>query len=175
MTRVKSRVLFSHVSVFDGTGASCYPGTVLIEDERIAALAPPGKALAADGALEIDGGGATLMPGLVEGHAHLSWPSSVGHIVNTMRLPAEEHLLTTAYNARVLLDHGFTSAYSAGSLGERFEIALRNEINAGRLPGPRLRASCVEKGAEGVMGVPAAHDAAHARGVEGLRSEERRV
>jgi imidazolonepropionase-like amidohydrolase len=59
----------------------------------------------------------TLMPGLVEAHAHLSWPSSVGRIFRTMTLPPEEHLLVAARNAKVTLDAGFTSAYSAGSLG----------------------------------------------------------
>ncbi len=64
-----------------------------------------------------DGEGATLMPGLVEAHAHLTWPSSVERVVNAMKLPPEEHLLVTAQNARILLDHGFTSAYSAARLG----------------------------------------------------------
>jgi imidazolonepropionase-like amidohydrolase len=85
------------------------------------------------------------MPGLVESHAHLTWPSSVGRVFNTMRLPAEEHMLVTARNARITLDSGYTSAFSAGSLGLRFEIALRNEINGGWIPGPRLRSSCLER------------------------------
>jgi hypothetical protein len=95
----------------------------------------------------------------VEAHAHLSWPSSVGNIIQAMQLPAEEHLLITAYSARVTLDHGYTSAYSAGSLGQRFEVALRDQINAGHLPGPRLRASSIENAPAGVAGVPAAQDA----------------
>jgi imidazolonepropionase-like amidohydrolase len=84
--------------------------------------------------------------------------------------PVEEHILVTAQNARITLDHGFTSAYSAGSLGERFEVALRNMIDAGHIPGPRLRASALEKGAEGVMGVPAGHDPTHDRDIPGLRA-----
>jgi imidazolonepropionase-like amidohydrolase len=112
----------------------------------------------------------TLMPGMVEAHAHLSWPSSVERVVNAMKLPAEEHLLVTAQNARITLDHGFTSAYSAGSLGERFEVALRDMIDAGFMPGPRLRASSLEKGAEGVMGVPEGHDPTHDRDIPGLRT-----
>ena len=80
----------------------------------------------------------------------------------------EEHLLVTAQNARITIDHGFTSAYSAGSLAERFEPVLRDMINAGYLPGPRLRASALEKGAEGVMGVPAGQDPTHDRDIPGL-------
>jgi imidazolonepropionase-like amidohydrolase len=105
---------------------------------------------------------------MVEAHAHLTWPSSVERVVNAMHMPLEQHVLVTAQNARITLDHGFTSAYSAGSLGERIEPALRDMINAGFLPGPRLRASALEKGAEGVMGVPEGHDPTHDRSIEGL-------
>jgi imidazolonepropionase-like amidohydrolase len=161
--------LFSDVRIFDGSGAACFPGEVLVRDEHIVAVARGDEQLPRDGAELIDGKGATLMPGMVEAHAHLTWPSSVERVVNTMKLPAEEHLLVTAQNARITLDHGFTSAYSAGSLGERFEPALRDMIDAGHLPGPRLRASALEKGAEGVMGVPAGHDPTHDRSIDGLR------
>jgi imidazolonepropionase-like amidohydrolase len=115
------------------------------------------------------------MPGMVEAHAHLTWPSSVERVLNTMSLPAEEHLLITAQNARILLDYGFTGAYSAGSLGERFEPALRNMVDAGFLPGPLLRASALEKGAEGVMGVPEGHDPTHDRDIEGLKAYVRQM
>ena len=170
MSASAERVLFKGVRVFDGSGSSPCPAQVLVQGNRIERVVSADERIEPGDAWVIEGGGATLMPGLIEAHAHLSWPSSIDNVINTMRLPAEEHLLTTAYNARVLLDHGFTSAYSAGSLGERFEIALRKEIDAGRLPGPRLRASSLEKGAEGVLGVPSSHDREHARGVGGLRA-----
>jgi imidazolonepropionase-like amidohydrolase len=165
-----SRILFTNVMVFDGSGAGRFPGEVLVEGEAITAVAQRDERLDRAGAAVVEGGGATLMPGLVEAHAHLTWPTSVERVVNAMKLPLEEHLLVTAQNARILLDHGFTSAYSAGSLGERFEPALRNMIDAGFLPGPRLRASALEKGAEGVMGVPAGHDPTHDRSIDGLRA-----
>jgi imidazolonepropionase-like amidohydrolase len=98
-----------------------------------------------DGARVVDGGGATLMPGLVESHAHLSWPTSVERFVPGMTLPPEDLLLNTARNARVLLDHGFTSAYSAGALGKTIEVSLKAHIDSGSLPGPRLIASSVER------------------------------
>jgi imidazolonepropionase-like amidohydrolase len=161
--------LFTNVRIFDGSGAAPFWGEVLVKGERIAEVAgQQGSRLDVEDCRKIDGHGAMLMPGLVEGHAHLTWPSSIERVVNAMRLPVEEHMLVTAQNARITLDHGFTSAYSAGSLGERFEPVLRDMINAGYLPGPRLRASALEKGAEGVMGVPAGHDATHDRDIPGL-------
>jgi len=162
-------ILFTDVWIFDGSGRELYPGEVRVEGNRIAAVAQGDERLDREGATILKGGGMTLMPGLVEAHAHLTWPSSVERVVNTMKLPLEEHLLVTAQNARITLDHGFTSAYSAGSLGERFEVVLRDAIDRGALPGPRLRASALEKGAEGVMGVPEGHDPTHDRDIAGLR------
>ena len=163
-------ILFTNVQIFDGSGTSRYPGEVRVSANRIDQVARGDERLDRDPCEVIDGQAMTLMPGLVEGHAHLTWPSSVERVVNTMRLPAEEHLLVTAQNARITLDHGFTSAFSAGSLGERFEVALRDMIDQGFMPGPRLRASSLEKGAEGVMGVPAGHDPTHDRDIPGLQA-----
>ena len=163
-------ILFTDVVIFDGSGRAPFPGEVRVVGNRIETVAETPDQLDRTGAEVIDGRGMTLMPGLIEAHAHLSWPSSVERVVNAMKLPPEEHLLVTAQNARITLDHGFTSAYSAGALGERFETALRDMIDAGFLPGPRLRASSLEKGAEGVMGVPAGHDPTHDRDIAGLRA-----
>ena len=79
--------------------------------------------------------GMTLMPGLVEAHAHLTGPSSVEKFVPGMYLPPEELALTAARNARILLDYGFTSAYSAGALSKTLEISLNQHIVDGGLPG----------------------------------------
>jgi imidazolonepropionase-like amidohydrolase len=163
-----NRTLFSNVMIFDGSGAGLFPGSVLVEGNRIAAVVPPGEAFDATGAQEIQGKGRTLMPGMVEAHAHLTWPSSIDRVINAMKVPLEEHVAVTENNARITLDAGFTSAYSAGSLGEKIEPALRDRINAGEIPGPRLRASALEKGAEGVMGVPEGHDPTHDRDIPGL-------
>jgi imidazolonepropionase-like amidohydrolase len=65
------RTLIANTSIFDGSGAAPYPGDVMVEGPRIAAV-QPGGGLPRDGARVIDGGGATLMPGLVEPHGHVS-------------------------------------------------------------------------------------------------------
>jgi len=141
------RTLFTRIRVFDGTGAAPYAADVLVEDQRIAAVhrgahsppsAPPGTTI-------VDGKGATLMPGLVEAHAHLTWPSSVERFVPGMELAPDDLVLNTARNARILLDHGFTSAYSAGALGKTVEVTLKACIDSGGMPGPRLIASSIER------------------------------
>lgn len=139
-----ARILFTDVFVFDGSGTAPYPGEVLVEGNRIAAVAQRPARIEREGAEIVSGHGATLMPGMVEAHAHLSWTSAFDRIITAKSLPPEEHLLITARNARVTLDHGFTSAYSAGSLGARFEIALRDEIEGGWLPGPRSNPNAPE-------------------------------
>jgi imidazolonepropionase-like amidohydrolase len=163
-----TRTLFSDVKIFDGSGSGLFLGSVLVEGNRIAAVVPAGESFDASGAHEVDGKGRTLMPGMVEAHAHLTWPSSIERVINAMKVPLDEHVAVTENNARITLDAGFTSAYSAGSLGEKIEPALRDRINAGEIPGPRLRASALEKGAEGVMGVPEGHDPTHDRDIPGL-------
>ncbi len=164
------RYLFTNAKIFDGSGRASYPGEVLVTGTRVESVSEKASPLPRAGAELIDCGGATLMPGLVESHAHLSWPSSIGRVINAMTLPAEEHLLVTARNARITLDAGFTSAYSAGSLGPRFEIALREEINGGWTPGPRLRASSLERLPDGALGVKVDPDAKHVRGPESMRA-----
>jgi imidazolonepropionase-like amidohydrolase len=163
-----NRTVFSDVNIFDGSGRGLFPGSVLVEGNRIAAVVPAGEAFDADGAQIIAGDGRTLMPGMVEAHAHLTWPSSIDRVINAMKVPLDEHVAVTENNARITLDAGFTSAYSAGSLGEKIEPAMRDRIDAGEIPGPRLRASALEKGAEGVMGVPEGHDPTHDRDIPGL-------
>jgi len=144
----KRPILFTNVRIFDGSGRTPFPGEARVVAQRIDAVVAcqagqPG--LPRDGALVVDGGGGVLMPGMTEAHAHLTWPSSVEQSVPGMSLPPEELTLTAARNARILLDHGFTSAYSAGSLGRRIEPVLKAMIDSGGMPGPRLVASSIER------------------------------
>jgi imidazolonepropionase-like amidohydrolase len=139
-------ILFINTRVFDGSGTAPFAADVLVEGNRIAAVSPAGGAsLPRGNAQVVDGSGATLMPGMTEAHAHLSWPSSVERFVPGMSLPAEDLLLNTARNARILLDHGFTSAYSAGALGKTLEVSLKAQIDSGGMPGPRLVPSSLER------------------------------
>jgi len=138
-----ARILFRNVNVLDCTGEAPFAGQVLIEGNRIKAVAPQGTAMAADGAQVIDGGGATLMPGLVEAHSHLSF-LDVSSLESLGFVPPEEHTLGTAKMAKKLLDQGFTACNSAASAKARLDVVIRNAIDAGDIPGPRTRAASPE-------------------------------
>src|ERR1700741_3699262 len=132
-------ILFRGASVWDGSGAPAFPADVLVENGRIRAIARAASRLSTEGATVIEARGRTLMTGLVEGHAHISFGGAVNDS-DLGNIPPEEHVLLTARNAKTLLDHGFTSAYSAASSKLRLDIMIRNAIAAGQIPGPRLKA-----------------------------------
>src|SRR3954470_5950129 len=69
------KILFRNVSILDSTGAEPYPGDVLVENDRIAAVGVVNPA-DADGARVIEGRGRTLMSGLCDAHTHFSWNNS---------------------------------------------------------------------------------------------------
>lgn len=166
-----SELVFFNVRIFDGSGAAPFAGEVRIRGNRIEEVVRAPQTLAPRaGERRIDGRGRTLMPGLTEAHAHLSWPSSVERFVPGMMLPLEDLVLTTARNARILLDHGFTSAYSAGSLSKTVEVTLYSHIVDGGLPGPRLIPSSVERAPPSSEEMSAGVVEEHGRGPEAVRA-----
>ncbi|MBZ3900405.1 amidohydrolase family protein [Streptomyces griseiscabiei] len=154
-----SSIVFTNVSIFDGTGSDPVPGEVRVDGQRIAAVRPYGSEVSRDGATVIDGRGGTLMPGLIDAHAHLTFPFGVGRPASSFVPPVAEQTFATANNARLLLESGYTSAFSGGSLNAEVEVALKREIEAGLLPGPRLRACSFERSASGEPGQLLDHDA----------------
>jgi imidazolonepropionase-like amidohydrolase len=135
---------FTDVRVFDGTGRDPFPAEVLVEGDRITAVAPNIPAGQRRSARVIDGGGGTLLPGIVDAHAHLGFGSTVEHRSRRRDEPDEEKALLVAHAGRVLLDHGITSAYSGGNRLPRTEIAARKAFAEGWMPGPRLKAASWE-------------------------------
>jgi len=162
--------LFTNVRIFDGTPHASRAGSVLVEGNRIARVVYGDDPITAPAAAQvIDGGGRTLMPGMVEAHCHLTWGSSVEQIYHAFILPPEELDTAATRNARVLLDHGFTSLWSAGALGDGIETRLAARIAAGEVPGGRLIPSTLERSPEGDEGVDTG-DVFNGRGPEAMRA-----
>ena len=144
-------VVFRNASIIDGTGAAPFRGTVRIAGNRIVAVERNGGAPATDAAEIVDCSGMTLMPGLIEPHAHLSFvdqatPQALSAI------PVEEHVLLTLKHAKLYLDQGFTSCFSAAATKPRLDIVVRNAIDRGEYPGPRLKAASVQFTVTGGVG-----------------------
>jgi imidazolonepropionase-like amidohydrolase len=136
-----SSVLIADAAIWDATGRSAFKGSVLVAGNRIAAVSRSGERPKADRVIEADG--KFLMPGMVEGHAHLSF----GNVASTEALIApspEAHTLITMQGAKDLIDAGFTSAYGASEAKLRLGVAIRDAVNAGQIPGPRIRAGSME-------------------------------
>ena len=142
--------LITNARVLDGSGQAPFAGAVRVEANRITEVTPGAAPPPARGATVIDAGGATLMPGLVESHAHLGFADMTSQELT--RLPPEEHMLVTVRNAKLMLDCGYTSAFSAASPKARLDVVLKREIEAGRVPGPRLLANGPEITVTGGLG-----------------------
>ncbi len=146
-----THLLFTNVSILDCTGAGSFPGQVLVEGERIKEVWHAQQAPTVGDAQRIDGRGATLMPGLIEPHAHLTF-TDCAQSVEMGFIPVEEHLLIALRNARRMLEAGFTSCFSAAAAKKRLDIVLRNAIDEGEFPGPRTLAATPEMTVTGGLG-----------------------
>lgn len=145
-------VLFTNVQVFEGTTPALEPGEVLVQGNRIKTVALQGERIARRGVDEvIDGGGATLMPGLVNPHCHFTYNNATS-LADITALPVEEHMLVTMQNLVTYLDCGFTAVIGMASAKPRLELAARNAVDAGHYPGPRIRASTPEFTVSGGVG-----------------------
>jgi imidazolonepropionase-like amidohydrolase len=81
----------------------------------------------------------TVLPGLIDAHTHLTMnPTDTGYAALGISIPREA--LQGAKNARLTLEAGFTTVRNVGAHGYA-DIALRDSINAGDVPGPRMQAS----------------------------------
>ena len=133
--------MFTNVNVLDCSGDNPFEGEVLVEGNEIVEISKQTGKLPRDGIEVLDGGDdVTLMPGLVESHSHLSI-NNVDDLTALGRIPPEEHTLLTMHNARLYLDYGITSCISAASAKPRLDIVIRNAIENGEIPGPRLLAA----------------------------------
>jgi imidazolonepropionase-like amidohydrolase len=168
-------VLLRPAQVFDGVSPAPHPGwSVLVEGDKIAAVGP--NLTAPTGAKVIDLPGTTLMPGMIEGHSHLFlhpynetlWDDQVLHEPLALRTAR------AVVHARKTLEAGFTTERDLGTEGAGFaDVGLKQAIDQGIVPGPRLLVSTkaiVARGAYGPKGfepgVPVPQGAQEVAGVD---------
>ena len=136
--------------LFDGRSETLQmPGLVVVEEGRITGVGP--AAVLKPGAKTIDLGDATLLPGFMDAHVHLTGeigPDSRQDLIDGMaRTPAEVALLGTKF-LQATLHAGFTTVRNLGA-EEFVDVAMRNAIARGRIEGPRILAASKSLGSMG--------------------------
>jgi imidazolonepropionase-like amidohydrolase len=133
-------VVLRPARVFDGT-AMQEGWAVLVRGERIVAAGPAATIAVPAGARRIDLAGATLMPGMIEGHSHLllhpynetSWDDQV------LREPLALRVARATNHARETLRAGFTTVRDLGTEGAAYaDVGLKRALDQGIIPGPRM-------------------------------------
>ena len=117
------------------TGKTLDNVNVVVQGDRISAIthgAPP------PGSRVITLPNVTLLPGFIDAHTHLTYEPSFGYQELGVSIPKEA--LIGAKNARVTLEAGFTTVRNVGARGYT-DVALRDSINEGLVPGPRMLVS----------------------------------
>jgi imidazolonepropionase-like amidohydrolase len=132
---VPERILIDHVNILDGHGGAPVAGRVLVAGERISQILPEGV-LTPEGWTVIDGKGGYLLPGFIDMHAHLMQPRCSIEAVASDRFDRSisERMMS------VLLDFGITTVRSPATPTVE-GLQLRDDLNAGRVRGPRAFAS----------------------------------
>src|ERR1700722_13286920 len=120
------------------TGKLLADQTLLIEDGKIVSVGSAGNVRAPADAILIDLPSATVLPGLIDAHTHLTMDPKFGYERLAISVPRET--LIGAKNARITLNAGFTTVRNVGASGYS-DVALRDAINAGDVPGPRMLVS----------------------------------
>ena len=118
------------------TGEVLRDGAIIIAGDKIVSVGPA-TALPPD-ATVINLPTATVLPGLIDAHTHLTFNPVFGYEMLGISVPREA--LIGARNARVTLEAGFTTVRNVGASGYS-DVALRDAINAGDVPGPRMLVS----------------------------------
>jgi imidazolonepropionase-like amidohydrolase len=141
---LKAAHLFDSVS-----GKLSEHGVVVVAAGKIVAVG--GDAAIPANAEVIDLGNATLLPGFIDAHVHLSDEASPNwyrdFFNSTMRFPAEQALYGAHY-AKATLEAGITTVRDVGS-DDYVSLGLRNAIEAGMIPGPRMLIANYAIGATG--------------------------
>src|SRR5689334_11983035 len=147
-------VFLRPAQVFDGVSPAPHPGwSVLVEGDKIAAVGP--NVTAPAGAKVVDLPGETLTPGLIEGHSHLflhpynetKWDDQVLHEALALRTAR------AVVHAEKTLMAGFTTERDLGTEGAGYaDVGLKQAINQGIVPGPRLLVSTKANVARGAYG-----------------------
>jgi imidazolonepropionase-like amidohydrolase len=143
-------VVLKAARIFDGKSNSiASPGVVIVANGKITAVGP--NAQIPPSAEVIDLGDATLLPGFIDAHTHLTMMYTTDYKqaeLDFLQKTIPEQTLDSLANAKVTLMSGFTTVRDVGS-HHFIDVGLRNAIRNGKVPGPRMLVSVHAIGATG--------------------------
>jgi len=119
------------------TGKTLTDQAIVIDGEKITTVGAA-AGVTSGSATVISLPNATVLPGLIDAHVHLTMNPSFGY--QTLGISVPREALIGAHNARVTLEAGVTTVRNVGARGYS-DVALRDAINAGDVPGPRMLVS----------------------------------
>ncbi len=131
-----------------GDGTQIESPVVVITGERITAVGPATQVRVPNGAKVIDLSGYTLMPGFFDMHTHITSIDNDGGDLSVLKETAAHGAIYAVINAKKTLDAGFTTIREAGST-DYVDVAVRDAVNRGLIPGPRIHASGPSLGSTG--------------------------
>ncbi len=133
--------LLRDVTVVDGTGADPVPGQALVvEGRRIAWIGPVGSAPSTAPENVVEGGGRTVLPGLVNCHVHLTADGSPDLMAQAQGDTVPQATLRAAANAWTTLRSGVTTVRDCGAADD-VVVELAKAVETGFVPGPRIQAA----------------------------------
>ena len=132
-------MILNNVRLVDGTGRVWDSAAVQIDGARIAAVTEAVDPAAGDGEV-LDLAGKTVMPGMINAHTHLCLDGSPDSDAAWRARSLTENVLVTANHARATLRAGVTTVRDLGGL-DLVDLGMRDSINAGLVPGPRMLVS----------------------------------
>ncbi|MFN3451202.1 MAG: amidohydrolase family protein [Sphingorhabdus sp.] len=109
---------------------------ISIAADKIIAVAPCGSTPA--GSARLDWSAYTVLPGLIDLHTHLADAGQNADLALPLKTSPAATALIGAHNARLTLEAGFTTVRDVGTYRGLTDVALRDAINAGHVPGPRM-------------------------------------
>ncbi len=139
-TPANGRTLLRAGAVLDvRSGKEIPESTVIVQGDKVVGVTPTRTTPAQAGDHEIDLRGLTVLPGLIDVHVHLTGTPNFDPYFELSMTPGKEAILGVE-NAKTTLEAGFTTVRNVGANGFT-DVALRDEINAGHIPGPHMQVS----------------------------------
>ncbi len=135
LAQAQNRVVLQTGLLLDGKGGALHNQQIVIEDGRIVSIGPGNLKP------DYDLNNLTLMPGWIDTHIHLQWHMDANHKAVAGGASPEEMELYTEADAWMTLQGGFTTVQSVGS---PFDKPVRDHVNEGVLPGPRILTSLIQ-------------------------------